>query len=138
MKMLLKNLVLFAIFGAIYFCLECFWKGTITHWSMFIVSGLIGVCIGAINEVIPWKMALWKQALIGTAIATIGEGLSGLILNVWLQLGIWNYSNAFLPFFWGQCCVPFCCAWFGLSIICIVLDDWIRWKWFDEDYPEYT
>ena len=55
MKTLLKNIVLFIIFGAIYFGLECLYKGHITHWSMFVLAGIIGVLIGSINEGVPWE-----------------------------------------------------------------------------------
>jgi hypothetical protein len=54
-----KNIVLFMVFGAIYFMIECAWKGRITHWSMFVLAGFIGVMIGSINEYIPWKMPFW-------------------------------------------------------------------------------
>ena len=64
-------------------------------------------------------------------IATIGEGITGLIVNVLLNLNVWHYNV--LPFFWGQCSVPFCLAWYGLSGVCIIIDDYIRWKWFGEE-----
>ena len=60
MKTLLKNIILFIVFGAIYFGLECLYKGHITHWSMFVLAGFIGVLIGSINECIPWEMSFWK------------------------------------------------------------------------------
>lgn len=56
LKQLLKYLVLFITFGAIYFGLECVWKGHLTHWSMFVLAGFIGVLIGGINEYISWNM----------------------------------------------------------------------------------
>ena len=52
MKTLLKNIILFIVFGAIYFGIECLWKGHLTHWSMFVLAGMIGVLIGSINECI--------------------------------------------------------------------------------------
>ena len=58
MKTLLKNIILFIVFGAIYFGLECLYKGHITHWSMFVLAGFIGILIGGINEYIPWEMPL--------------------------------------------------------------------------------
>jgi len=51
-----KQLFLFFIFGFIYFIIETIWKGHLTHWSMFIVAGIIGTLIGNINEYIPWEM----------------------------------------------------------------------------------
>jgi len=135
MKTLFKNIILFIIFGAIYFGLECLWKGYLTHWSMFILAGMIGVIIGSINECIDWKMPFWAQCVIGTVIATLGEAITGLIVNILLGLNVWHYN--ILPFFWEQCSVPFCCIWFFLSGVCIILDDIIRWKWFCEEKPHY-
>ena len=135
MKVFLKNIILFIIFGAIYFGLECLYKGHITHWSMFILAGFVGVLIGSINEYLPWDMPLMQQCTVGMLIATFCEGITGLIVNVWLQLNVWHYN--LLPFFWGQCSIPFMFAWLFLSAICIVLDDWIRWKWFGEERPRY-
>ena len=46
---------------------------------------------------------IWKQMLICSIIITAVEFTSGLILNVWLGLGIWDYSN--MPFnILGQIC----------------------------------
>jgi len=68
-------------------------------------------------------------------IATLGEGITGLIVNVWLGLNVWHYNV--LPFFWAQCSVLFCIAWYFLSMLCIFMDDIIRWKWFGEEKPHY-
>jgi len=59
MKTFLKNIILFIIFGAIYFGLECLWKGHITHWSMFVLAGMVGVLIGSINELIEWEVPFY-------------------------------------------------------------------------------
>lgn len=132
-----KQLFLFFIFGFIYFIIETIWKGHLTHWSMFIVAGIIGTLIGNINEYIPWEMPFLLQCGIGMIIATIIEGISGLILNVQLNLHIWDYSKTPLNFFFQQCCVPFCIIWFILSGICIFIDDYIRYKFFNEEKPHY-
>lgn len=134
---ILKQLFLFLVFGFIYFIIETIWKGHLTHWSMFVVAGIIGVLIGGINEYIPWEMPFFLQCGIGTVIATIIEGISGLILNVYLNLHIWDYSNVPFNFFYQQCCLPFCVAWFILSAACIIVDDYIRYKIFNEERPHY-
>lgn len=136
MKTVLKNIILFLVFGAIYFGIECIWKGHLTHWSMFVLAGFIGVLIGSINEVIPWKMPFQYQCIIGMILSVIGEAITGFIVNIKLNLNIWHYNV--LPFFNNQCSVPFAIAWLFLSAFCIVLDDWLRWKWFKEEKPYYT
>lgn len=135
MKTFFKNLILFIVFGAIYFGLECLYKGHVTHWSMFVLAGFIGVLIGGLNEYIEWKMSFIKQCFIGMIIATLGEFVTGVIVNGIFQLNIWHYNV--LAFGWGQCSVIFSAIWFILSGVCIVIDDWIRWKWFGEEKPVY-
>lgn len=132
----MKRFILFVVGGAIYIVIEILWRGY-THWAMFLVGGLCFLLVGEINEVIPWEMAFWKQMLIGGAIVTIVELLSGIILNLVLGWHVWDYSN--MPFnFLGQICLPFTLAWIGLSAVAIVLDDFLRYLWFDEEYPHYT
>ena len=135
MKNILKNIVLFIVFGAIYFGLECIYKGHITHWSMFVLAGLIGVMIGGINEIIDWDVPFLCQCFAGMIIATVGELITGVIVNIILGLNVWHYNV--LAFFNGQCSLIFCGIWFILAGICIVLDDIIRWKWFGEEKPRY-
>lgn len=135
MKTFFKNLILFIVFGAIYFGLECLYKGHITHWSMFVLAGGIGVLIGGINEYLPWEMPFIKQCFIGMCLATIGEFFTGIIVNIIFELNVWHYN--ILAFGWGQCSVIFCAIWFLLAGVCIVIDDLIRWKWFGEEKPVY-
>lgn len=134
-KNALKMLVLLLIGGTIYFCIEMLWRGY-SHISMFFVGGICFIAIGAINEYIPWEMGLIQQSIIGACLVTGIEFVSGLILNIWLGLGIWDYSN--LPFnIMGQICLPFFFAWIALSCVAIVLDDYLRYWLFKEEKPHY-
>ncbi len=132
----MKRFILFVVGGAIYIVIEMLWRGY-SHWAMFFVGGLCFLLVGEINEVIPWEMAFWKQMLIGGAVVTTVELFSGIILNLVLKWHVWDYSK--MPFnFLGQICLPFTLAWIGLSAVAIVLDDYLRYLWFDEEYPHYT
>lgn len=139
-KQLTSNLILFTVGGCLYYLIEFLWKTLVSHgichWSMFLLGGLCFLIIGGINEYIPWEMSLLKQSLIGSAIITGLEFIFGVILNIWLNMGIWNYSNLPLNIL-GQICLPFSIAWCFLSIIAIYLDDYLRWKWFGEEKPHY-
>ena len=128
-KNLLKYLILFLIFGVIYCGIEYLWRGH-TDVSMGIVGGFAGVIIGEWNE--KTALPLLPQCFAGMSVITLLEGISGLILNVWLKLGIWDYSNMPGQFFWGQCCVPYCILWFILAGVAVYLDDWLRWLLFNE------
>ena len=67
-----------------------------------------------------------------------GNGLDlGLQLNVWLGLGVWDYSGMPLNYK-GQICLPFSILWIFVSIAAVVLDDWLRYWLFGEEHPHYT
>lgn len=138
MKLFFKYLLLFIIFGGIYFIIETIFKGHLTHYSMFLLSGIIGIIIGSLNEYFPYEMSFWLQCLIGAIVATVLEGISGLILNVWLGLGVWDYSNVPFAILYNQISLPFSIAWYVLSGLCIVLDDYIRYWFFRETKPHYN
>lgn len=122
-KQIYKNIIIFLIFGISYYLLEILWRGH-SHWTMMIVGGICGLLIGLINEITP-KMKVWHQMLLGTVIVTILEFIVGCILNIWLGLGIWNYSNLRFNIL-GQVSLLYSILWFGLSYIVIKLDDWLR------------
>lgn len=131
----LKHLILFAIGGVAYTCVEILARG-FSHWTMFVVGGICFFLIGAINEVTP-KMALLKQMTLSCIIITTIEFISGCILNIWLGLDIWNYSDELFNLF-GQICLKHTCYWFLLSFVAILLDDWIRHVIFHEPKQQYT
>lgn len=131
----IKHGTLFVIGGVAYVCIELLFRGR-SHWTMFVLGGLLFVLIGGINNFLPWEMPLLLQGLIGGAIVTVAELAAGCVLNLWLGLALWDYSNMPLNFM-GQICLPFSVAWVGLSIVAVLLDDWLRWRLFGEDKPHY-
>ena len=121
----LKEFIIFIIFGLMYITIELLYRGH-SHYSMFIVGGICGVLIGLINDNTP-DMPLLPQCVLGAVIITIIELLTGLFLNVYLGLNVWDYSNQ--PFnFMGQICPQFCIIWCILSILVIRIDDWLKEK----------
>lgn len=135
MKNIAKPLVLFIIGGSVYFIMEVIFRGY-SHWTMFILGGLCFFYLGLINELIPWEMPLQMQGLIGAGIVTALELVAGCILNLWLGWSIWDYSD--MPFnVLGQICLPFSLLWILLSIVAIILDDYLRYWLFGEDKPHY-
>lgn len=132
----LKMMVLFLIGGAIYVGIEVLWRGY-SHPSMFVLGGICFILVGLINEYLPWEMGLLWQSLIGACIITASEFVTGLVVNVWFGLNVWDYSN--LPFnLIGQICLPFFLLWIPLAYVAILLDDYIRWRFFGEEKPHYT
>lgn len=135
MKAVVRPLVLFCFGGSIYVMIEIAWRGH-THWTMAVVGGLCFVLIGAINEVFTFEMPLLLQMAVGALMITLVEFCAGCILNLWLNLGIWDYSR--MPFnIAGQICLPFSVGWFFLSAAGIILDDYLRYWLFAEEKPHY-
>ena len=120
MKKFIGKLGLFLSCGFIYCMIEILFRGW-SHWSMFVLTGFLGVfCVDSINNTLSFDCDYIVQILISTILCTIGEGISGTILNVWLQLNVWDYSKmSFGTFFFGQCNVLFCFAW--MLIISIII-----------------
>ncbi len=116
---------LFLIGGKIYHFIEILWRGY-SHWTMFILGGVCFVIMGLLNEhKFQWNDSLIKQSIISACIITVFEFFTGCIVNLWLGWNVWNYSN--LPFnILGQICLYFFLLWIPLSMIGIILDDWIR------------
>lgn len=112
MKKFIGKLGLFLSCGFIYCMIEILFRGW-SHWSMFVLTGFLGVfCVDSINNTLSFDCDYIVQILISTILCTIGEGISGIILNIWLQLNVWDYSKMiFGTFFFGQCNVLFCFAW---------------------------
>ena len=136
MWILRKHLVLAATGGLLYVILELVWRGR-SHWTMFMLGGLCFVALGLINEVLPWDMPLWRQVLVGAAIVTVLEFVIGCVVNIWLGGLVWDYSG--LPGnILGQICPQYCLLWLPVSLAGIVLDDWLRYWWWDEERPQYN
>ena len=135
MRQYLKCLLLCGIGGLLYIGLEFVWRGY-SHWTMFVLGGICFVLIGAVNEVIPWCMQLWKQIFIGVLIITGSEFLVGCIVNLWLGWNVWDYSG--LPGnILGQICILYILLWLPVALVAIVLDDWLRYWMFGEERPYY-
>lgn len=121
--------------GFIYYVIEILWRGH-SHPAMFAVGGFCFLVIGAINNYFPWTLGVLWQALIGAAVVTATELISGLILNVWWGLGIWDYTQ--MPFnFAGQICLPYIAAWVFVAAFAIWLDDELRYRLFGEQKQKY-
>lgn len=121
--------------GVLYGVLEVLYRGY-THWTMMLLAALLCIPLDTANEHMPWTLPLWLQALLGGLTITAGELAAGLVLNVWLGLGIWDYSD--LPCnFMGQICVQFTALWCLLAAPVIVLFDWLDYWLCGGKRPRY-
>ncbi len=135
MKLIHKYIALLLAGGGLYVLLELIWRGR-SHWTMFLLGGICFISLGLINEIIPWDIPLLFQAVIGACIVTALEFLDGCVINLWLGWDVWDYSM-FPGNILGQICPQFFILWLPVATIAIVLDDWLRYWWFDEERPHY-
>jgi uncharacterized membrane protein len=129
-----KLSILGFIMGMMYFTAEGFWRGW-TNIVMLFIGGLCCVLIGLLDEFPKhYNLKIWQQCILGTTIILIIEFISGLIVNIWLKLHIWDYSDR-----WGnikgQICITYGFLWFILTPFVIWLDDFLRWKIYGEEEP---
>lgn len=134
MKQFSKYAVLLLTGGTAYYLIEIIARG-FSHWTMFLVGGICFILVGIINEITP-KMPLIRQMLLSAVIITAVEFISGCILNIWLGLSIWDYTDEIGNIF-GQICPKHTVYWFLLSAVAVFLDDFIRYKFFGEEKPHY-
>lgn len=125
LKWLLKEFIIFLIFGITYALLEILARGY-THPAMIVLGGICGVLVGLLNDSTP-DMPILVQCLLGSIIITILEFISGCYLNLYLGLNIWDYSSLAFNLL-GQVSLKFTIIWFILSVPVIYLDDYIKSK----------
>ena len=130
-----KVFFLFLAGAAAYGIIEILWRGR-THWAMAALGGVCFVICGGVNEYLSRETPLLLQCLLCAVLITAAELAAGMVLNVRMGLAIWDYSE--LPFqYRGQICLGYSCLWYLLSMAAILLDDWIRWRFFGEEKPQY-
>ncbi len=110
---LAENAYLLLLGGVLYSWLEILYRGH-THWSMAICGGVCAAAIYRINERYQSRSSAWR-ALVGALIITCAEFVTGCVVNLWLGLGVWDYSR--LPFnLLGQVCLSYSLVWFLLCL----------------------
>ncbi len=140
-----KLLTLLVIMGLLYLNVEVIFRAlmgdlvgeirevkyaSLAGWTslwMFFIGGSLGVVLGLINEFSFFKKHsnIFFQSLLGTAMVLILEYLAGVVLNKWLNLSLWDYSD--LPMnVDGQISLLFAIYWFLLCPVVFWLDDLLR------------
>lgn len=134
-KKLLKLPFLFGVGGTVYYLMEIIWRGY-SHWSMFALSGICFIIIDLLNQA--WKniRSLLLLIILCTLIITVLEFVTGLIVNLWLGLGVWDYSQMPLNLM-GQVCLFFSLLWLLVTSFAVLVDDLLRWFCF-HDVPAYA
>lgn len=135
------SMLLWSWGGTVYFLLEVAFKTITGHperisWTMLVVAILLTVPVERAGAELPWSCPLWLQALCCSALVTAVELVSGLVLNLWLGLDIWDYTD--LPGnFLGQICPQYSAVWWVLCLVFIPAFDWLRYAVEDGNRPHY-
>jgi len=103
----------YAIGMGLYSAIEIIWRGH-THWTMALTGGICFTALYLINK--KMKKRKWHiRCILGCSIITTIEFVVGCIVNLLLQMNVWDYSNRALNLF-GQICPLFSLFWFLLCI----------------------
>lgn len=130
-----KYTFLFLVGGFSYFYMEILFRG-FSHFSMIICGGLAFILCGLINQLMHFRVSIIIQMILSTLIITGLEFITGYIVNIRLGWNVWDYSG--MPYnLYGQICLAYSMIWLLLSLVCIFVDDLIRWKIFDEEKATY-
>ena len=128
-----QELLVAATGGGLYIFIELLWRGR-SHISMFLLGGLCFWLIGRLDRSHPAPVA--AQAVLGAAIVTALELITGLVVNRWLDLNVWDYSNMPMNFL-GQICLPYFLLWIPLCAAAVFAEDGLRWLLFRTPLPSY-
>ena len=135
MKKLSEYLFLWAVGGCIYYGAEHLFRG-FSHWTMFVLGGICLVFFAVQGRLVHWEDPLWRQVLRCLLFVISMEFITGIILNKWLRLEIWDYSR--LPFqLFGQICLPFAIIFSGFCAVGILLSGYLLYWLYGEEKPHY-
>ena len=130
-----EYLFIWTLGGCIYYSLEIVFRG-FSHWSMFVLGGLAFCCCTFQGQSMHWSEPLWIQLVRAVIFVTALEFITGIIVNKWLTLAIWDYSDQPLQL-WGQICVPFMILFSGLLVCGIFLGGSLTHFIFGEEKPHF-
>lgn len=118
--------------GCIYIAMEGLFRRGWVHISMLPVGGLCGLLVGALNQCrVIYRQRIITQAALGGLVILAVELLAGIVINIWLGWGVWDYSARPLNFM-GQIWLPYFFLWMALAPLAIWIEDtlqWVFWSW---------
>ena len=132
-KGVLKYVLLFCFGFTVYEVIEMLYRGR-TYWWSGVMGGIAFVLIGMVNELIAWEIPLIIQSVVGGGIVAVIEYTIGMLFNTGYYM--WDYRVMTFNVN-GMICLEFSLIWCVLSVLCIILDDWLRYWIFDEEKPRY-
>ncbi|MBQ7595198.1 MAG: hypothetical protein IJU45_00875 [Clostridia bacterium] len=113
-------IIVFLLGGTVYALVEILFRG-FTHWTMLLAGGFIFYMLYVIFNHIG-KGHILLKCILGCAFITSAEYLAGALLNIVLEMNIWDYSAKPLNLY-GQICPAYSLGWFFLSLPACALSD---------------
>lgn len=110
--------------GIIYFYFEIFTRGY-SHISMFLLGGVCFALVGYIgNRMLGKKIHFAVKLLIimlsSSVIITSLELLTGIYVNLYLELNVWDYSHMKINLI-GQICLLYSMIWGLMGLPCVYI-----------------
>lgn len=134
-KRLLEYGMLWVLGGTFYYTFELVFRG-FSHPSMFVLGGICMMFFTLQGRAAHWSEPLWKQVIRCTVFVLSGEFITGLIVNKWLNLKVWDYSEQPFQLF-GQICLPFALLFSVLCTFGILFCGYFLHWFFGEEKPHY-
>lgn len=108
-----RSAVAFLFGGTGYGLIELLWRGG-THPSMVLTGGACFMIIRRISRKFSRRPVLCRCVACSGAITCV-EFFVGCVLNKWLGMGVWDYSDVKFNVL-GQICPLYSVLWFLLSV----------------------
>lgn len=112
------TICIFLYGGSIYTLLEILWRGR-SHWTMTLTGGLCLLLLHEMDRRLG-KMPFLLRCFTGAMGITGIEFLVGVVVNLVLDMNVWDYSGRWGNIL-GQICPLFTVLWFCLCIPAFLL-----------------
>ena len=128
---IMKSLTMWSVGAFTYGLIEISMRGY-THISMGVLGGICLIIIDIICEKADKIRYMYMKMLICAVIITALEFVTGIIVNVWLELEVWDYSELPLDIC-GQVCPLYFGIWYILSFFGVAMSLIVRQLIFKEE-----
>lgn len=125
MKRTSEYFIVFSFGSVMYGLLEVVFRGH-THWTMILLGGTVFSLLYFLDMVTEKRNYVLK-CFAGSAIISSMEFLCGYIVNVRLNMQVWDYSGIKYNVM-GQVCPKYAAVWFMLCVPAFALSSFIRKK----------
>lgn len=125
MKKRSEYFIVFTFGSVLYGLLEVVFRGH-THWTMILLGGTVFSALYYLDLMTEKRNYVFK-CFVGSAVISSMEFLCGYIVNVRLNMQVWDYSGIKYNIL-GQVCPKYAAVWFMLCVPAFVLSSFIRKK----------